>query len=334
MSFFLRRTLDVPVHKKENRADYANYRPITLLLLLCKVMEHVVHEQLKCYLEEQHTIDSAQHSFRSKRSCCSALLELSNNLSTAKNAGLFLAVAALDYTQAFDTINYSLLLNKLERIGFDKNAVTWFSSYLFQRQQYMCYNGIASDLMPVSHDVPQGSKMGSTLFLLYINDLFPDLPVSSVIAYADDVTLVASDVSATAATAPLQRFLNFVSVSLTNSCLRLNPSKFTFMCIASTKQKAATCGLLPGSTLNISGSPIRDTASLKILSVTFTVDLDCRQHVRNMCSKMSQKLVVLCRISSSLNMRSRALMLLCTRLVSSHIWSIACLYVHIVEARK
>ena len=128
----------VPVHKKGNRAYYANYRPITLLPLLSMVMEHVVHEQLKCCLEEHHTIDSAQYGFCSKRLCCSALLALSNNLLIAKNAGLFSAVAALDYTRAFDTIYYSLLLNKLGQIGFDKIAVAWFSSYLLQRQQYTC----------------------------------------------------------------------------------------------------------------------------------------------------------------------------------------------------
>ena len=96
--------------------------------------------------------------------------------------------------------------------------------------------------MPVSHDVPQGSKMGSTLFLLYINDLFPELPAGSVIAYADDVTLVASDVSATAATAALQRFLDIVSVWSTNNCLRLNPSKCTF--VYSTNQ-TESCYLWP-----------------------------------------------------------------------------------------
>ena len=89
----------VPVYMIENRVDYVNYRPITLLPSLSKVIEHVVHEQLKCYLEEHHTIVFAQHGYRSKRSCCSALLTQSNNLSTTKNAGLFSAVAALNYTR-------------------------------------------------------------------------------------------------------------------------------------------------------------------------------------------------------------------------------------------
>ena len=108
-------------------------------------MEHIVHQQLKAYLDEQQVLSSAPHGFRSKRSCCSALLTISNNLSAAKNDGRFSAIAALDYTRAFDTINHEILLPKLAAINFDYSSLSWFSSYLSGRQQYISYNSAQSD---------------------------------------------------------------------------------------------------------------------------------------------------------------------------------------------
>ena len=119
---------NVPIYKKRNRADDANYRPVTLLPLLSKAMERVVPEQLKGYLEQHYIIHSAQHGFHKKRSCCSALLALSNNLSTAKNDGLLSSIAALDFSRAFDAINHSILLKNFASIGYSANALTWFSS--------------------------------------------------------------------------------------------------------------------------------------------------------------------------------------------------------------
>ena len=135
----------VPIYKKGNCASFASYRPVTLLPLLSKAMEHIVHQQLKAYLDEQQVLSSAPHGFRSKRSCCSALLTISNNLSAAKNDGRFSAIAALDYTWAFDTINHEILLPKLAAINFDYNSLSWFSSYLSGRQQYISYNSAQSD---------------------------------------------------------------------------------------------------------------------------------------------------------------------------------------------
>ena len=112
----------VPVFKKENRAD-CNNRPITLLPLLSKTKEHVVHQQLKSYLQQQHILHPVQHGFRSKRSCCSAFLDLSCHLATKKNNRQYQSITALDYIRAFDTINHSILLHKMATVGFDANAL-------------------------------------------------------------------------------------------------------------------------------------------------------------------------------------------------------------------
>ena len=120
----------IPIHKKGKRSDLANYRPITLLPRLSKTMEYLVHQQLKNYLDGNKLLHATQLGFRSKHSCCTALLDISTTLSAAKNKGLSTAMAALDYSKTFDTINHSILLRKMKIINFDANALSWFDSYL------------------------------------------------------------------------------------------------------------------------------------------------------------------------------------------------------------
>ena len=295
----------VPIYKKGNRASFASYRPVTLLPLLSKAMEHIVHQQLKAYLDEQQVLSSAQHGFRSKRSCCPALLTISNNLSAAKNDGRFSAIAALDYTRAFDTINHEILLRKLAAINFDSNSLSWFSSYLSGRQQYISYNGAQSDLLATTHGVLQGSLMGPTLFLIYINDLFNELPSNSAIAYVDDVTRLASGSIVNEATIVLQDLLNVVRNWSFNNCLRLNPAKCVAMCIMPSKRKAGANSSNITS-LKIDTSEIAYASSVKILGVVITTDLDWRQQARAVRTKMAAKLSVLRRIGGSLNTRARA----------------------------
>jgi retron-type reverse transcriptase len=182
-----------------------------LLPLISKIMEQVVHKQLKAYVDRHNVLNTAQHGFRSKRSCGSALLEISNKLSRAKNDGLFSVVAALDYTRAFDTINHKLLLQKLA-VFCDVNALAWFSSYLTGRRHFVNFNGAQSELLSTSLGVPQGSKMGPTLFLLYINDLFSRLPPESVVAYADDITLFSNREFAVEAARAMQCLLETACV--------------------------------------------------------------------------------------------------------------------------
>jgi hypothetical protein len=250
-----------------------------------------------------HIIHPAQHGFRSKRSCCSALTVISNNLSTAKNGGLFSAIAALDFSRAFDTIEHQLLLRKLANTGFGDHALSWFTSYLTERKQYVCYNGAKSDLQTAKHGVPQGSVMGPTLFLIYINDMFDKLPSQSVVAYADDVTLMTSGDSAGAAAVELQSMLDVVNSWASNNRLSLNPLKCSSMCIAPTRKKTTST---PLNALCIGGVNIPDAQTIKILGVIFSSNLDWQQQARSVRAKMNCKLGVLRKIGGSLNTRSRA----------------------------
>ena len=264
-------------------------------------MEYLVHQQLKNYLDENKLLHAAQHGFRSKHSCCSALLDISTTLPTAKNKGLYTAMAALDYSKAFDTINHSILLRKMKIINFDANALSWFDSYLTGRQQFVNYCGTESGTVPTPHGVPQGSIMGPTLYLIYQNDLFTHLPVGCATGYADDVIISASGGTASEAMTALQHLVDIVSEWSSANCLHLNLVKCKTMLIAPRKKAASQTNQC--SSLVIKGPSVAKVEALCILDVTFTSDLDWRMHTKSVRGRMACKLGVLRRVSRSLNTR-------------------------------
>ena len=207
-------------------------------------------------------------------------------------------------TPACDTINHLILLHKLTTLGFDANLLSMFTLYLTGRMQYVHFNGVQSDRLQVSCSVPEGSVMGPTLFLLFINDLFAQLPHNSVVANADDVTLLVSGDSPHVAAESLQLLLDTICCWFTRNCLCLNPAKCSYMCTVPSKRKAASGTL--GCAPSINGAPIPYVQSMKILGVLFTDDLDWRLQAKSARTRMSRKLSVLCRIGGSLNIQSRA----------------------------
>ena len=255
-----------------------------LLPLLSKAMKHIVHGQLKAYLDNSNIIHPSQHGFRAKHSCCTALLTLSNRLltlsnrlSTARNSGLFSSIAALNYSRAFDTLNHQLLLNKMKSLNFSLKIVSWFSSYLSGRRHFVRFNGEQSDMLATSFGIPQGSLMGPSVFLIYINDLLQQLPPDLVTAYADDVILFASGDSIGDVATSLQHYS--VSVWSLGNCLQLNAAKYSCMHVASSKRKAAAVSHC--SPINVVGTEIADVSSMKILGVIFTCDLNWKLQARH-----------------------------------------------------
>ena len=176
-----------PVHKKRDKSDPANYRPISLLSVISKILERIIAEQMTKHLEEHHLLSPRQHGFRKGRSASDLLLLLSKAWHDALDSGRPTLVIALDIAGAFDRVWHKGLLAKLEQLGVTGHLLELLTSYLAGRSLRVVVNGSTSATYPVEASVPQGSILGPLLWNVFFNDLLQSLPVAS--AYADDCTL-------------------------------------------------------------------------------------------------------------------------------------------------
>uniref|UniRef100_A0A8C6S6Z5 Reverse transcriptase domain-containing protein n=1 Tax=Neogobius melanostomus TaxID=47308 RepID=A0A8C6S6Z5_9GOBI len=151
-----------PLLKKPglNPDNLDNFRPISNLPLLSKILERAVITQLHQHLHSSHLFEKFQSGFRSHHSTETALLKVTNDLLLAADSGSISILLLLDLSAAFDTINHTILLHRLQSIGISGTALLWFTSYLSDRHHFVSVNNCNSHTSPVTHGVPQGSVLG------------------------------------------------------------------------------------------------------------------------------------------------------------------------------
>ena len=183
----------IPVYKKGSRLLVSNYRPISLLSNLNKILEKIVHKKIYTFLEDNKSIYSLQFGFRKKHSADDALIKITETIRNALDNNKIACGIYVDLQKAFDTVNHDILLAKMEHYGIRGIANNWFSSYLTNRSQYVSILGYDSKTKQLNHGVPQGSVLGPLLFLIYINDLHFAIKHCNVFHFADDTNLLKID---------------------------------------------------------------------------------------------------------------------------------------------
>ena len=180
----------IPIFKKGSRLLVSNYRPISLLSNLNKILEKLVHNRVYKFLEDFNCLYSLQFGFRQKHSTNHALIDITETIRSALDNKKYVCGVFVDLQKAFDTVNHEILVAKLDHYGIRGVANNWFSSYLSNRTQFVSILGFESDTKPMRHGVPQGSVLGPLLFLIYINDLHCSIKHSKVYHFADDTNLL------------------------------------------------------------------------------------------------------------------------------------------------
>ena len=179
------------IHKKGNKSDKSNYRPISILPTLSKITESVIHSRLLRHLLSNNIISKQQAAYLPSDSTAQQLLSMIHLIKTTMASNNIAHGVFLDVSAAFDAVWHKGLLAKLEQINISGSVLQLFSSYLNDRKAVTVIEGHKSIELPLLAGVPQGSRLGPLLFILYINDLVTDLE-STPFVYADDTTLIAS----------------------------------------------------------------------------------------------------------------------------------------------
>ena len=161
----------IPLHKKNEILYPKNYRPVSLLSVVSKVLERCIFFQMVEYLEEHGLLYPSHHGFRAKHSTVSALIQMFDSWIEAFEDDEVSAVIMLDMSAAFDVVDHDILLDKLKLYGFDQCSIGWIRSCLTNRHQRVFIEGSLSDELPLECGLPQGSILGPLLYIIYTNDL-------------------------------------------------------------------------------------------------------------------------------------------------------------------
>ena len=167
-----------------------NYRPISILPTVGKVLERIIHDQLYNYLTVNNLLISRQSGFRKGYSTGTCIVDLLHNIYEMVDGGGACGVLFLDLSKAFDTVDHSVVRTKFKALGIKESSISWFASS--DRVQCTCVYGVLSDTEHTGSGVPQGSILGPLLFVCYIKDMPKYCNKLRPFIYADNTALLTS----------------------------------------------------------------------------------------------------------------------------------------------
>ena len=263
--------------------DCTNYRPISLLSNINKIIEKLMHERLYSFLEKHSCIYELQFGFRSKHSTGHALTDLTEAIRKAMDESSYAIGVFIDLQKAFDTVDHEILLSKLDHYGIRGISNNWFRSYLTNRQQYVTINGEDSNLRIMKFGVPQGSVLGPLLFLIYINDLYLSIKHSTARHFADDTCLLIKNKSLKRIKKLLNQDLKSLNAWLKANKISLNASK-TEILIFRHHNKPINYDLK----IKLDGKRLYPSKFVKYLGILIDSQLNWSYHVKSLVPKLAR----------------------------------------------
>ena len=295
-----------PLFKNKERNLCTNYRPISLLITVSKLLEKLMYIRVYSFLDNTDQFFDSQYGFRTNHSCENAISELLGHIIKGKERNKSTACVFLDLSKAFDTIKHEVLLAKLERYGIRGVALNWFRSYLTDRKiRVKCKVESTGKLeyskeYPITFGAPQGSCLGPLIFLLFNNDLHRVIKHSQVILFADDTTLYITDHSISRIKTNLEHDLKLLQDWFHANKLTLNLSKTQCMLFKAKKG-------CPSITLNINNILIKQQQQAKFLGLILDDELSWTPHINDRLTKIKRNKHMLMTCKNMLNNNTKKL---------------------------
>ena len=274
----------IPIFKKGHRYEPLNYRPVSLTPVCCKVLEHIIANHLRAYLDDNALLSHHQFGFRQGRSTMDQLLLVYDEIASSVDAGSTVDLILFDYSKAFDVVSHKVLISKLHLLGIDGQLLSWIESFLSDRKMQVSVKGCLSSTRFVHSGVPQGSVLGPLLFLIYINHVGHKL-TSKYKIFADDLKIY-SCVTGTPghyppAAASIQNDIDILNSTSRSWGLMINREK----CAILRFSRCYKAQVPPYYSLD--GSPLPVCKSHLDLGVIVDVNLKFHEHVASVARKAS-----------------------------------------------